>query len=141
MLVIRRVPYIVFPSITLTVNKSLFPSEPSAAPVNVTGHNTSSTSILVEWKEVPAANQNGIITRYTITYQSLTQNHNDIKTVDYPVKQTELSGLRKYVNYSITVFASTVKGKGPASSPIFVITDQDGKYSFYPGGGGGGTPL
>ena len=27
----------------------------------------------------------------------------------------------------ITVFASSVKGDGPASNPIFVITDQDSK--------------
>ena len=87
------------------------------------------------WDDVPADAQNGIITSYTITYHSLTQNHNDSKTVDYPVKQTQLTGLKEYVDYRITVFASTVKGNGPASSPIIVITDQDSKYSFFPGGG------
>ena len=38
------------------------------------GYNTSSTSILVSWDEVPADQQNGIITGYTITYQSQTEN-------------------------------------------------------------------
>ena len=104
--------------------------EPSAAPMNVRGHNTSSTSILVTWDEVPAADQNGIILSYTIAYQSVTQNHNGNKTVDYPVNQTELIGLKEYVNYYITVFASTVKGHGPASKPIIVITDQDSKSFF-----------
>ena len=129
-------PLYCFPPIILTVNKSLFPSEPSSAPVNVRGHNTSSTSISVMWDDVPADDQNGIITSYTITYHSLTQNHNDSKTVYYPVKQTQLTGLKEYVDYSITVFASTMKGNGPASSAIIVITDQDSKYSFNPGGGG-----
>ena len=95
--------------------------------MNVRGHNTSSTSILVTWDEVPAAHQNGIILSYTITYQSLAQNQNGSKTVDYAVNPTQLTGLKEYVNYSITVFASTLKGNGPASSPIIVITDQDSK--------------
>ncbi|XP_078355122.1 protein sidekick-1-like isoform X24 [Oculina patagonica] len=99
--------------------------KPSAAPKNVRGHNTSSTSILVTWDDVPAADQNGIILTYTITYESLTENHNGNVTVNYPARQTNLTGLRKYNNYSITIFASTVKGDGPASDPIFVITDQD----------------
>ena len=115
----------------LNVNKSLFPLEPSAPPANVRGHNTSSTSVLVEWNDVPAADQNGIILCYTITYESQTENHNGKETVYYPTLQTELTGLNEYVNYSITVFASTVKGNGPTSSPIFVITDEDSKYSFY----------
>ncbi len=105
----------------------MYTSEPTAAPENVTGHNSSSTSILVTWDDVPAAEQNGIILTYTITYESLTEGHNDIVIVNYPARETNLTGLREYVNYSITVFASTVKGDGPASNPIVVITDQDGK--------------
>ena len=35
--------------------------EPSAPPANVQGHNTSSTSIWVDWDIVPVADQNGII--------------------------------------------------------------------------------
>ena len=97
----------------------------------MTGHNSSSTSISVLWDDVPAADQNGIILTYTITYESLTENHNGNVTVNYPDQQANLTGLREYVNYSITVFASTVKGRGPASSPIFVITDQDSKCSFF----------
>ena len=84
--------------------------------------------MLVEWDDVPAADQNGIITRYTISYQSLTQNHNDSVTVNYPERQANLTGLKKFVNYSITVFASTDVGPGPASKPIFVVTDEDSKF-------------
>ena len=104
-----------------------FTSAPTGAPENVRRYNSSSTSILVMWDDVPAADQNGIILTYTITYESLTENHKDKVTVNYPDHQRNLTGLREYVNYSITVFASTVKGDGPASNPIFVITDQDSK--------------
>lgn len=45
-----------------------------------------------------------------------------------PATQTTLTGLNKYTNYSITVFASTVKGNGPASVPTVVITDEDSEF-------------
>jgi len=51
--------------------------EPDGAPQNVIkGHNSSSASILFTWDKVPVGQQNGIITGYTITYQSQTGNHN-----------------------------------------------------------------
>ena len=79
------------------------------------------------WDEVPAYQQNGIITGYTITYQSQTQNDNGNVQVNGSVRQTELTNLKEYVNYNITVFASTAIGDGPPSNPIVVTTDQDSK--------------
>ena len=79
------------------------------------------------WDEVPADQQNGIITGYNITYKSQTENDNGIIQVNGSVRQTELIYLKEYVNYDITVLAFTVKGDGPASNPIVVRTDQDSK--------------
>ena len=104
-----------------------FISEPSAAPLNVRGHNTSSTSIFIIWNDIPAAEQNGIITSYNITYHSLTENHSNSTTVDFPDRQVTLTGLEKFVNYSITVSASTKIGPGPASKPVIVSTGEDSK--------------
>ena len=47
--------------------------------------------------------------------------------VNASITQVNLTGLNEYTNYSITVFASTVKGGGNASAPTFVITDEDSK--------------
>ena len=92
------------------------------------GHNTSSTSIIVTWDEVPADQQNGIITGYTITYQSQTENHNGNVSARPNDRQRNITGLKEYVDYNITVFASTVKGDGPHSSPVLVVrTDEDSK--------------
>ena len=102
-----------------------FISEPSAAPLNVRGHNTSSTSIFVTWDDVPAADKNGIITSYNITYHSLTENHSSSTTVSHPDREVTLTDLREFVNYSITVFASTVKGNGPESDLVIVSTGED----------------
>ena len=106
-------------------------SEPDGPPQNVRGQNSSSTSILVMWDDVQANLQNGIITGYTITYKSQTENDNGNVQVNGPVRQTQLTNLKKYVNYNITVFASTARGNGPPSNPIVVITDEDSKYTVF----------
>ena len=77
------------------------------------------------WDEVAADKQNGIITGYTITYRSQTEHDNGNVLVNGSVRQMELTGLNEYVNYNITVFASTVKGAGPPSDGIVFRTDQE----------------
>ena len=44
-----------------------------------------------------------------------------------PSTQVIVRSLKEYTNYSILVFASTVKGDGNASNPIIVITDEHSK--------------
>ena len=101
-------------------------SEPDGAPQNVTGQNTSSTSILVTWEEVQAELRNGIITGYNITYQSLTENDNGFLQASPNDHLANLTGLKEFVEYNISVVAFTVKGDGPPSV-IVVRTDQDSK--------------
>ena len=102
---------------------------PNAPPSNVQGHIRSPTNILVQWGDVPAVDQNGIILSYTVTYTALPNGSPQPKVVDAPATDTTLTGLNEYTNYSITVFASTVKGDGNASAPIVVITDEDSKLT------------
>ena len=114
----------------ISCNKTLLCTsvlEPDGAPQNVRGQDRSSTSILVTWDEVPAAQQNGIITSYTVTYHSQTENDNGNVQVNGSVRQWELTNLKEFVKYSITVFASTAIGDGPPSNPIVVTTGQDSK--------------
>ena len=101
--------------------------EPNAPPANVQGHNTSSTSILVDWETVPVAYQNGIILTYTLTYRALPAGILQTAKVRAPSTQVTVRGLKKYTNSSIFVFASTAKGDGNASDPITVTTDEDSK--------------
>ena len=107
-----------------------FYSEPNAPPFNVQGRNTSSTTILVQWGDVPSAAQNGIILHYTVTYTSLPGGNTRTKVVNSPTTKAILTGLNKYTNYSITVFASTSKGDGNVSEPIVVVTDESSKFIF-----------
>ena len=104
-------------------------SEPDGAPQNVRGHNTSSTSISVSWEEVQSDLQNGIITGYNITYESQIENDKGVLLTGPNDRQANLTGLKKFVNYNISVIAFTVKGDGPPTV-IVVRTDQDSKLNY-----------
>ena len=101
--------------------------EPSAPPANVKGDNSSSTSILVQWDEVPENDKNGIIKGYNITYKDWRTGVEKTHIVDAPTRQVELTGLNEFTKYNISVLAFTVKRGGPPSSTITVTTDEDSK--------------
>ena len=73
-----------------------------------------------------AEQRNGIITGYNITYQSQTENNDGFVEAGPNDRQANLTGLKEFVKYNISVVAFTVKGDGPPSV-IVVRTDQDGK--------------
>ena len=85
----------------------------------------SSTSIKVEWDEVPRDQQHGVITQYTVMYKTSRERSYEIK-VDR-LKYAVLPGLAKYTYYDIKIKAATSKGFGPESPPIRRQTDQDSK--------------
>ena len=70
--------------------------------------------------------RNGIITGYTIRYQSLTENDNGDVEAGPNDRQANLTGLKEFVVYNISVTAFTVKGGGPPNFTV-VRTDQDSK--------------
>ena len=79
------------------------------------------------WDTVPVADQNGIILTYTVTYTALPGGIPRTAVLSPPTTQVTLRTLEEYTNYSILIFASTVKGDGNASDPIVVITDEHSK--------------
>ena len=92
--------------------------------------NISSTAIQVTWEEVPAIDQNGIITRYEVEYNQTTfsgATTYNTTTVDSSTFMVDLTGLEEYVEYSIRVRAYTSVGAGPYSDTVNVITSEDGK--------------
>ena len=92
----------------------------------MTGQNTSSTIISVSWKPIQSELQNGVITGYNITYQSQTENDNGFVEAGPNDRRANLTGLKEFVKYNISVVAFTAKGNGP-SSVIIVRTDEDSK--------------
>ena len=65
---------------------------------------------------------------YTVTYKALPDGPEQTHYVTAPTTHATLTGLNEYTNYSITVFASTIKGDGNVSVPIIVRTDEDSKF-------------
>ena len=84
---------------------------------------------MVEWGDVPAGDQNGIILSYTVTYRMLPRGSAQTKVVNAPTTEATLMGLNEHTNYTITVFASTVKGDGIVSEPITLRTNEDSEFS------------
>ena len=107
-------------------------SGPSAPPVNVSARNLSSTSILVQWGEVPDTDKNGIILSYTVNYQATAEgNPQQKQVVNASTREVTLTRLKKNTGYKIEVFANTSKGGGKKSEPpITVHTNEDSKYTI-----------
>ncbi len=86
-------------------------------------NHTSSTTTLLRWTPVPTHLQHGIIIGYILSATSLHRNHSDRITAD--LLEYELVDLRANTEYSFSVAAETVAGRG---SPITVssITPHGG---------------
>ena len=113
---------------TLSDGLCFFCTEPSAPPSDITGDHISSTSIVVQWNEVPQEHRNGEIQGYRVLYSDA-DGREKKKTVDAPTRETSLIGLNKSTMYTIKVLAFTSAGDGPASSGISVTTAEDSKCS------------
>ena len=95
----------------------------------------SSTEILVTWEEVPAIDQNGIITMYEVEFMPLETFGDQIATdsvniTDPTMFNITLTGLEEYVEYNISVRAYTVIGSGPYSVGMVERTLADGRKNF-----------
>ena len=101
---------------------------PSAPPVNISARSLSSTSILVQWYEVPDSDKNGIILSYTVNYKASEGNLQQSQVVNASTREVTLIGLDKNTAYKIEMFANTSKGGGRKSEPITLKTDEDSKY-------------
>ena len=104
------------------------PTEPAAAPQNVTATLISSTEIVVSWEEVPAIHENGEIIFYEVQYVPLMRFGEQISTntTNTMLLNTTLTGLEEYVEYNISVRAYTSVGPGPYSDPVTRRTLEDG---------------
>ena len=89
----------------------------------------SSTEIEVSWEEVPAINENGVITVYEVLYSPLMTFEGQISTNTTNTSQlnTTLTGLQEYVEYNISVRAYTSVGPGPYSDIVVERTEEDCK--------------
>ena len=89
----------------------------------------------MSWEEVPAIDQNGMITMYEVQYEPLETFGDQIFTgtvTNTSMLSALLTGLEEYVEYNISVRAYTSVGPGPYSDPpITERTMEDGIKTYF----------
>ena len=100
---------------------------PSRAPDMVIAQNSSSTSLLVRWNNLPKEHFQGQPIGYIITYHTvdLKSNMNAVRE-NFPTNSTTLTNLTIYTMYVINVSAISSGGIGPAKT-VEAQTDASGR--------------
>ena len=91
----------------------------------------SSTSIFVQWDQVPSQYQNGVILYYTVAYyrRYYSSSFPQRVVVAAPTTQTTLTGLNQGALYTISVSASNIRGDGPVAS-ISIATGKNTEFPY-----------
>ena len=99
------------------------PTVPSVPPPGVTVTDVTSSTITVQWGEVPCIHQNGAITGYSVQYGVMGSGSTQTMTVSgASTTQTTITGLNPSTTYSIQVAAVNSAGTGVYSDPEIAET-------------------
>ena len=106
---------------------------PSAPPSHLNTQVLSSTILLVTWYEPTFSEQNGILTKYRVTWRGLERDTEE-RLEDISVNSTSntsyvLTDLDAYTSYEVNVSSFTSVGAGPTSSTT-VTTLQDSELNL-----------
>ena len=100
---------------------------PTMPPEDISMTTLNSQSIKVTWASPPLTSTNGVIKGYKVIYGP-SGTWYDPSTWDTKISmdtKTELTGLKKYTNYTVTVLAFTNGGDGVKTPMYTAITEQD----------------
>ncbi|XP_060100400.1 phosphatidylinositol phosphatase PTPRQ [Heteronotia binoei] len=98
---------------------------PEFPPQNIIYRNISSTEI--ELSFLPPPVPNGIIQSYTIYLRESAATEERIINITH--LSLNITDLKIYTNYIVEVSASTSKGEGVHSEPMYILTDEDAPTS------------
>lgn len=104
---------------------------PSAGPNALEVRATSSTTIVVEWGDIPVSDRNGIIQGYKVRYSALKAGAGLVEEAQFKIIENNsshtatLTELKKYTKYHISVCGFTHVGDGMYSSSVSEQTFQD----------------
>ena len=91
---------------------------PSSPPGRLTVIVVNSTTLKVSFSPPPIIDHNGLLTGYVIRFNRI--GSGVTKSVTTTTTTIFISGLEKFVNYSITVASMNANGTGPFSNPPVV---------------------
>ena len=107
----------------------LYDTAPSAPPTDVRVLVNSSTTITVQWGEVPCIHQNGEITGYSVQYEVMgsSEPQSEMVSGDSSGGTATISGLTRQTMYTVQVAAVNSAGTGEYSD-LLTIETPDGEY-------------
>ena len=113
----------------ININFYLNFTVPSHPPGNISGHNTSSTSLFVRWNAIPKEFIHGILRGYKVFYGKTSEPPSKYKTLTLKTDHLKISltNLAKFTEYCVKLAGFTRIGDGNKSSCFNVTTDEDGK--------------
>ena len=100
-----------------------------------------STTISVQWDEVPCLQQNSDITGYIVRYEPVSGDQPSSELITGTDRMASLTDLLPFTNYSIEVaavnsndsmglFSTTITGHTPATSEFYSILTQSCLYVY-----------
>ena len=109
------------------IYRSLVP-EPSGKPAVLAAHNTSSTSIYLEWAAPDAASIHGQFLGYVVSYRPRdtspgSEEAREARLAHPATTSHTLTGLEVYTQYLISVRVTNPEGEGP-DTIVVVMTDE-----------------
>ena len=104
-----------------------FYSPAPSAPLNVTAHNLSSTSIMVTWQ--PPMTPNGIVRFYRVEY-TRTPEFSGSGSINTTSTSVVITMLDNFTTYEVQVFATTIT-EGDGSDVVIVRTNENSKFLHY----------
>ena len=104
------------------------PAAPSGPPQNFQGRAVSSRSITLTWEPPLFAEQNGVITGYTI-HVMLNQTEETFELFS-GVQSINADLFRPFRNYIFEIAGQTTVGVGTFSDPITIMTPEDGRNTL-----------
>ena len=118
-----------YDNINVSIKPCTFFLAPKIPPGDVKAFNTSSTSIKLLWKQIPAENVGGILRGYKIFWKEISYNgsiilQNETRLDNVSITSLSFSGLTKYQEYRFSILAFT-KFDGVVSLSVATLTDED----------------
>ncbi|XP_039276469.1 Down syndrome cell adhesion molecule-like protein Dscam2 [Nilaparvata lugens] len=96
---------------------------PSKAPEDVIAEANAPESLLIKWRPIPMLSSKEEILGFQVSYREMTKGAPETRTVRGAHKhELQLTGLRSYARYELTVRAINQVGPGPASAPLVATT-------------------
>lgn len=105
-----------------------FVSAPTAPPQQIKATPISSQIIRVRWDLPPLHHRNGLIKGYRVKYTEVSSAKLSLEQEIIGNHYAELTNLKKYTLYRISVLAFTNGGDGKLSDTYLARTLEDGKF-------------